>query len=1012
MSYSSTNGTFVYTITNNTNYVIEQLDYDIILSTFNRWESLITIDSRFGSSYTITISYIIDTLDAGVLGGASITNSSYVDTYIYGNVVPLTANITMNNTYLQGMKTTVRNDGYTSYYHVLLHEIGHILGIGSFWYLTGCPKTSYDDNGTTKYYYTGTNALREYKSCFAGFSNDAFLGIPIEDDGGAGTAGVHPEEGPEGGVSSDNRYINGILHPGLDTELMTGWLDGSPVSTPLSRITLGFLEDMGYTVNYNLADVYIMAWLATTEANNLEQTYIQGFLDISGGNIINRHDNLSILQGTMDVSGAVAFNSRLDVGGDVSLNGDLTVAGDFNAQYPDNSIPAAAIDGQVEATPNFAGDVDFQSNVDISDNLTVRNKVAIGSTTLPTGSTALKVTGDLDVTGDMTVVSDATINGLTVGKGKEGIAANTAFGVLSLSTIIAGTQNTATGFHSLKANTGGNYNSAYGGYALLANEGGSNNTATGYNALKANTSNNQNTAIGSYSLLRTTGASNTAVGYLAGDTNVAGAGNTYLGASTDCDNASYNYSTAVGYNAKVTASNQIMLGTAAETVVAPGQVDICGNLYAQYDIVTPTIPAGAIIGGVGSNVFDSGDVSMNTNLSVGGDATFNGALEKSAMLPSNDISGVNVVAYGSQTWAESGSELGSVHDDTSNALNRAAISRDGLFMLRRDVVTSGVNSALKYRNIETGTEVQVTGSCRTYQMNDNGDTVLVAVNSYISADDHEVWEKQADDSWLNVYTIATTTTATMSYDGTVICSFNGTTTAVVMHKKTNGTWATNGTITLPSTTNGAWAPAINANGTRIMCLVITQMKLWTFENNSANAWEHTSSSTGTYSSQTMNDAGQTTSTAISDDGSYIALGRWNTPNCPAKIHPWPIGDNWDTTVTTTLNHSTSTRTGKALSFRGSTSTGFTLGVVTEYKGGVNSNKTTYYIYASDGNPANLTIQTTESASIVGNSANEDTKENSIVISGGRHRALVGCEISSKIQLISLPSSEYSHKFST
>ena len=86
-------------------------------------------------------------------------------------------------------------------------------------------------------------------------------------------------------------------------------------------------------------------------------------------------------------------------------------------------------------------------------------------------------------------------------------------------------------------------------------------------------------------------------------------------------------STAIGYNAKVTASNQIMLGTATETVVAPGQVDICGNLYAQYDILTPTIPAGAIIGGVGSNEF-TGDVTMNDNLSV------SGTFEKKAMLPS------------------------------------------------------------------------------------------------------------------------------------------------------------------------------------------------------------------------------------------------------------------------------------------------------------------------------------------------------------------------------------------
>ena len=91
MSYTSTNGMFTYTITNNTNYVIEQLDYDIILSSVNRWESLVTIDTRFPSSQTITISFIIDTLDVGVLGGASITNSAYIDSYIYGNVIPSTA---------------------------------------------------------------------------------------------------------------------------------------------------------------------------------------------------------------------------------------------------------------------------------------------------------------------------------------------------------------------------------------------------------------------------------------------------------------------------------------------------------------------------------------------------------------------------------------------------------------------------------------------------------------------------------------------------------------------------------------------------------------------------------------------------------------------------------------------------------------------------------------------------------------------------------------------------------
>ena len=1102
MSYTSTNGMFTYTITNNTSYVIEQVDYDIIQNAFNRWESLVTIDSRFPSSHTITISYVIDTLGTNVLGGASITDVVYVDNnFIYGNVIPNTANITMNNSYLYGLKTSIRNDGFSSYYHVLLHEIGHILGIGSFWYLTGCPKTGYVENGTTKHYYTGTNAFREYKSVFAGFSNDAFLGIPIEDDGGAGTAGVHPEEGPEGGVSADNRYINGIFHPGLDTELMSGWLDGSPVSTPLSRITLGFLEDIGYTVNYNLADVYTMSWLATTNANNLEQTYVQGFLDVSGGNMINRNGNLSVLDGTMDVSGDVTLYSKLSVSGDVSLcstgglDARVDICGNLYAQYPDNSIPAAAIDGQVEATPNFAGDVAFAG------------KIGVGSSTTPAANDAeLKVTGDIDFTGlllnngveyvsgatDLSGLSDVIVGGaqftdsLLIGHSTTGVLnaatnnvgvgsgvfnaltggdSNVAVGVNALYSNTTGSSNVAAGFQALYSNTTGNYNVANGngalrnntgdnnvanGYntlfnntgdnnvangsnALYANLTGSNNVANGNGALRNNTAGSNNIATGGsalfanltgshnigsgYQSLRyntdgsyniatgyralyntTTGDSNTANGRNAGFVNTTGINNTYIGANADAAAGlvDLSNSTAIGYAAKITASNQIMLGTATETVVAPGQVDICGNLYAQYDTVNPTIPAGAIIGGVGSNEF-TGDVTMDDNLSV------SGTFEKKAMLPSTIVDEVSVVAYGSQTWAEHGAEIASTHDATGNALNRAAISNDGLFMLRRDA------AKLMYRNIETATEVQITATCETYSMNDAGDTVLVAVNTYNFADNHQVWEKQADDTWTNVYTIASTTTATMSYDGTVICSFNGSTTAVKMHKKTNGTWATNGTITLPGTTNGAWAPAINANGTRVLFLILSGYKLWTFENNSANAWAHNSSSTGSYYSQTMNDSGQTTSTAISDDGSYIALGHWNTTLCPTQIVTWPTANNWDTTITKTLNHTSLTRTGKALSFRGSTSTGFTLGVVTQYQG-VNSNKTTYYIYASDGNPANLTLKTTESASIVGNNATLTTKENSIVISGGRHRAIVGCELSEKLQVISLPTTQYSYTY--
>lgn len=72
-----------------------------------------------------------------------------------------------------------------------------------------------------------------------------------------------------------------------------------------------------------------------------------------------------------------------------------------------------------------------------------------------------------------------------------------------------------------------------------------------------------------------TGNYNTAIGYSAGVLNQGGANNTYLGASTDATGGPFNNSTAVGYNAKITASNQIVLGTATETVYIPSGQTVC-----------------------------------------------------------------------------------------------------------------------------------------------------------------------------------------------------------------------------------------------------------------------------------------------------------------------------------------------------------------------------------------------------------------------------------------------------
>ena len=84
--------------------------------------------------------------------------------------------------------------------------------------------------------FNGPNALREYKA-YRGPGVIAAGGVPVETDGGAGTADAHWD---------DETFAN---------ELMTGYLSNS--GNPLSRMTAASLIDLGYPgVNVDAADDY------------------------------------------------------------------------------------------------------------------------------------------------------------------------------------------------------------------------------------------------------------------------------------------------------------------------------------------------------------------------------------------------------------------------------------------------------------------------------------------------------------------------------------------------------------------------------------------------------------------------------------------------------------------------------------------------------------------------------------------------------------------------------------
>ena len=102
----------------------------------------------------------------------------------------------------------------------------------------------------------------------------------------------------------------------------------------------------------------------------------------------------------------------------------------------------------------------------------------------PTAQTGLETIANLATT------NDATINGLTVGKGKNSIATNTAVGISALAANTSGIENTAIGDGALESATTAAQNTAVGHEALYATTTSGTSTAVGFHALRNATGTN------------------------------------------------------------------------------------------------------------------------------------------------------------------------------------------------------------------------------------------------------------------------------------------------------------------------------------------------------------------------------------------------------------------------------------------------------------------------------------------------------------------------------------------
>ena len=118
---------------------------------------------------------------------------------------------------------------------VILHEMGHVIGIGSYWAFKGLLQNPSTAGNQLDTYFSGTNGIAGFND-IGGATYTGGQKVPVENTGGGGTINVHWRESV------------------LQNELMTGFLN--PGSNPLSMVTVSSLVDLGYTVDTTQADPF------------------------------------------------------------------------------------------------------------------------------------------------------------------------------------------------------------------------------------------------------------------------------------------------------------------------------------------------------------------------------------------------------------------------------------------------------------------------------------------------------------------------------------------------------------------------------------------------------------------------------------------------------------------------------------------------------------------------------------------------------------------------------------
>lgn len=131
--------------------------------------------------------------------------------------------------------------------NVILHEMGHVLGIGTLWsanFANRLQLPSPVGGPPQDTHFNGPTAIAGFLAIGGGTYSGGQL-VPVENTGSGGTINSHWRESI------------------LLNELMTGFINAG--ANPLSRVTIGSLADVGYTVDLAAADNFAITPVVMAE---------------------------------------------------------------------------------------------------------------------------------------------------------------------------------------------------------------------------------------------------------------------------------------------------------------------------------------------------------------------------------------------------------------------------------------------------------------------------------------------------------------------------------------------------------------------------------------------------------------------------------------------------------------------------------------------------------------------------------------------------------------------------